>query len=428
MKRVITVAMLLCIIAIVAFADSWGYVGGLGNAADTTYGYGHGITVDGAGKIWYVSYYGTETVMKDTGATTSRAVYVFNPDGTPASFSPITVGVLDDAPDTLLDNSNRGIRADNNGDVVVSSYNRLMKFNHLTGAGMMGFVAGDSSYLTSAGFTSEGEMLVGNVLPGHGVYLYDSDWELIDQVISDEDANSYCRTIEIAKDGSALYRSAYTAGCGFVRWNSSDGTVDGSYGPPTAADSLAIGLAVESAAWQPVTGYLWGGQSYADNLDAGWKWGAHYAFDPADNFALVDSIVFPAMLGQNPRGIDFSPDGNTAYLVSFTAPDAIFKVVKGAVGIWEHTGTFINGYSMKANYPNPFNPSTKLDVTMKEAGVADLRVYDIRGAEVAVINNSYLPAGDHSFTFNGSNLAAGVYIAKFMVNGAMYTQNMTLIK
>ncbi len=60
--------------------------------------------------------------------------------------------------------------------------------------------------------------------------------------------------------------------------------------------------------------------------------------------------------------------------------------------------------------------------------MADLRVYDMRGAEVAVLNSSYLSAGEHSFTFNAENLAAGVYIARFTANGAMYTQSMTLVK
>ena len=65
---------------------------------------------------------------------------------------------------------------------------------------------------------------------------------------------------------------------------------------------------------------------------------------------------------------------------------------------------------------------------MKDAGVADIRVYDIRGAEVAVLNNSQLSAGTHTFTFSGTGLAAGVYIARFTANGAMYTQNMLLVK
>ncbi len=129
-------------------------------------------------------------------------------------------------------------------------------------------------------------------------------------------------------------------------------------------------------------------------------------------------------------GIDFSADGNTAYICFFNSwdSDAIYKIEKGVVGVWEHTATMVPGYALKANYPNPFNPSTKLDLTMKEAGVADLRVYDLRGAEVAVLNSSYLSAGDHTFTFDGSGLATGIYVARFNANGAMYTQNMLLVK
>ena len=282
----------------------------------------------------------------------------------------------------------------------------------------------DSVTVTAPAFTADNEMIVQYVTPGDGVDIYNADWSHLDKAIIGDDAPSYSRTIEVAKDGSAIYRTAYSSSIGFVRYNSSDGTIYGDFN--SSKDTLAVGLQVASTAWQPVTNYLWGGS----NGGNGWTWGAHFAFDPANDFALVDSIVIPSIVGTgNPRGIAFDALGTTAYLTFFGGADLpIYEVKKGAVGVWEHTGTFVSGYSMKANYPNPFNPSTKLDVAMKEAGVADLRVYDLRGAEVAVLNSSYLSAGDHSFTFNGNNLAAGVYIAKFMVNGAMYTQNMTLIK
>ena len=436
MKRMITTILVLSVLAFAAYGQtSWGWVGGLGTErADTLNAYGHGVAVDAAGKIWYESYYNSETVLIDTGSGTKdyedgvRAIYVFNPDGTEASFSPITEITVDGVTDTLQ-NSNRGLRADHNGDIVASSYWEAYRINHLTGAGMAHVLPADSSTLTAVAFTDDGEMVVSYVLPGHGIDVFDADFAFVDKVIPGESTNAYARTVEVAKDGTAIYYTAFTNGIGFVRFTADDIYSDFTANDP---DTLALGLAVESVAWNPATGYLWAGNTGG----AGWTNAAHYAFDPAGDFTTpVDSIIMPPYAlkvapNVKPRGIDFSADGNTAYVVFFNTwdSDPIYKFVKGAVGVWEHTGTFISGYSMQANYPNPFNPSTRIDVSMKEAGVADLRIYDIRGAEVAVLNNSYLPAGNHSFTFNGSNLAAGVYIAKFIVNGAMYTQNMTLIK
>ncbi len=428
MKKTITMLVILSLVTFAAYGQEWGFVGGLGNEADTVATSGHGIAVDPDGNIWYSPYYNSETVMIDTGSGTVdyedgiRAVYVFTPDGLQTSFSPITTITVDGVTDTLQ-NSQKGLRANPDGNIAHGSYDTMYLINYLTGEGMKKVTPIADQSLTAPAFTSEGEMVVSYVFPGMGIDVYDSDWGYLGKYITAEMDNAYSRTVEVAKDGSAIFYTAYSGNRGFVRFNSSSGDIYGDF--TASADTFALGLQNESVAWQPGTGYLWCGSKGTP----GWTANAHYAFDPNDNFAVVDSILLPTLaVGDYPRGIAFSNDGNTAYLTCFSGAAGILKVVKGATGVWEHEGTFIAGYALKANYPNPFNPSTTLDVVLKEAGVADLRVYDMRGAEVAVLNSGYLSAGEHSFTFTAQNLATGVYIARFNVNGAMYTQTMTLVK
>ena len=61
------------------------------------------------------------------------------------------------------------------------------------------------------------------------------------------------------------------------------------------------------------------------------------------------------------------------------------------------------------NYPNPFNPKTGIRVQV--SGDRDIRlvVYDLLGREVAVLANGRYPAGEYTFTFDGTNLASGIY-------------------
>lgn len=429
MKRMILITLLISVVAVTSYGQTeWGYLGNLGNAADSVAGNGHGIAVDGDGRIWYQPFGRTATVMMDTGATLVRAIFVFETDGTPVSFSPISSINVNGDIDTLFGQS-RGLRTMPNGDVaaVLNDYT-LYHIDRTTGAGVKKLTPNDTLALTAPAFTQDGDMVVGYVVGNEGVHSYDSDWEPIDWALPPGDlTRNYSRTIEVAKDGSAIYRTAYSSGWGFVRWNSSDGSIWGDF--TGSSDSLARDLATGAVAWQPGTGYIWAGNG------GGYGWGntVHYAFDPANEFAMVDSIDIPAVLendpGALPRGMAFNSTGTIAYLTFFDAPNqGIYKVEKGAVGVWEHTAIIVDGYALKANFPNPFNPSTNLKVVMENAGVVDLRVYDIRGAEVAVLNNSYLSAGEHTFTFRGKDLAAGIYVAKVLVNGAMYTQNMTLIK
>lgn len=84
--------------------------------------------------------------------------------------------------------------------------------------------------------------------------------------------------------------------------------------------------------------------------------------------------------------------------------------------------------ALAQNFPNPFNPSTVIRFQVGTQDLASLRVYDIMGREVAVLVNDVMPAGEHSATFDASNLASGVYIYRLTVGSEVITKRMTLIK
>ena len=65
---------------------------------------------------------------------------------------------------------------------------------------------------------------------------------------------------------------------------------------------------------------------------------------------------------------------------------------------------------LAGNYPNPFNPSTTIDFALSHAGQVSLKIYDIRGAEVAEIARGYHEAGYYSVQFNPDNLSSGTYL------------------
>jgi hypothetical protein len=92
-----------------------------------------------------------------------------------------------------------------------------------------------------------------------------------------------------------------------------------------------------------------------------------------------------------------------------------------------NTGAIPEEYTL-STYPNPFNPVTNIQYGLKEAGMVELKVYDMLGREVAILVNEAKPEGYYSVSFNASNLPSGTYISSLKINGQLYNTKMILLK
>jgi photosystem II stability/assembly factor-like uncharacterized protein len=85
-------------------------------------------------------------------------------------------------------------------------------------------------------------------------------------------------------------------------------------------------------------------------------------------------------------------------------------------------------FSLSQNYPNPFNPVTKIKFDLPLNADVKLIVYDILGREVRRLVESRLNPGTYNITFDGTNLASGVYFYRLIANGFSKSRVMVLIK
>lgn len=85
-------------------------------------------------------------------------------------------------------------------------------------------------------------------------------------------------------------------------------------------------------------------------------------------------------------------------------------------------------FILNQNYPNPFNPSTILSYTLKSDQNVKLIVYNLVGQSVEVIVDEYQTAGNYSYTFDATNLPAGIYLYKLQVGEYSSVKRMTLVK
>ncbi|RMZ50056.1 T9SS C-terminal target domain-containing protein [Candidatus Marinimicrobia bacterium PRS2] len=107
----------------------------------------------------------------------------------------------------------------------------------------------------------------------------------------------------------------------------------------------------------------------------------------------------------------------------FEITDMIVANSKGAIN-----SVVIGEFSLSNAYPNPFNPSTTVELTLPEAGHVSVMVYNITGQLVAELADSYMAANQYQFTWQGENVPSGMYLLRAEYAGQVSTQKLMLLK
>ena len=86
-------------------------------------------------------------------------------------------------------------------------------------------------------------------------------------------------------------------------------------------------------------------------------------------------------------------------------------------------------FTIDANYPNPFNPSTTIRYHVGVGGEVRIKVYDAVGQEVAQLLDEYRAPGTHELNWDASGHASGTYFYELEVDGlALPARKALLIK
>ena len=85
------------------------------------------------------------------------------------------------------------------------------------------------------------------------------------------------------------------------------------------------------------------------------------------------------------------------------------------------------------NFPNPFNPTTKIEFTMPREGHLSLKVYNVRGELVRTLVDEVVAEGPGFKMWNGTNdngatMSSGVYFYEARTDSDVKVQKMALVK
>lgn len=119
------------------------------------------------------------------------------------------------------------------------------------------------------------------------------------------------------------------------------------------------------------------------------------------------------------------PEGSPSLAQSLT-----FTVNFGS-SVENHPAQSFRGFELGHAYPNPFNPSTQIDLHLAQAGLVDAAVYNIMGRKVGILHYGRLAAGDYSLAWDGrffgrKDLPSGVYF--FHVKAGDISQTAKVVK
>jgi len=76
-----------------------------------------------------------------------------------------------------------------------------------------------------------------------------------------------------------------------------------------------------------------------------------------------------------------------------------------------------DGFSLKPNYPNPFNNSTNIRFYLPNPAQIKVTVYDILGREIALLTDSFYQPSTHTLAWNAQELSSGIYFIKIHARG-----------
>jgi Secretion system C-terminal sorting domain len=187
----------------------------------------------------------------------------------------------------------------------------------------------------------------------------------------------------------------------------------------------------------------WPSNLIVTSIDTFYKWGLTKV---RKNFAQTTYLAYSHFSYTEDIGMDYwggGINGTSSYFEIKLKGCVINGIVYGdttLTGIDDEENPIASEFKLEQNFPNPFNPSTKIKFTIpnviasgaKQSQLITLKVYDILGNEIATLVNEELSAGEYEVEFNSSAIehhpSSGIYFYQLKAGEFIQTKKMILLK
>jgi hypothetical protein len=183
-------------------------------------------------------------------------------------------------------------------------------------------------------------------------------------------------------------------------------------------------------------------RKWDDNSDIPWGWktwlGYGQVWPLQEDMSFTDATLKTAAMGGFPLG-DLYHWWPTQYAQWNAQADQERQLITHALetgdltgiatGVKEKPGSNVpTKFALGQNYPNPFNPTTEIEYSVPKQAYVSLKVYNTLGEVVRTLFEGQQGPGNYTATFNGTDLASGVYFYKLESGTVSITKKLVLMK
>jgi hypothetical protein len=154
--------------------------------------------------------------------------------------------------------------------------------------------------------------------------------------------------------------------------------------------------------------------------------GEFIAFVDSNGLNIIDSLAF------GPQTTDISwgrsPDGSNYWELLTPTPGSSNQALE-----LMSMPSIPERFALHQNFPNPFNPTTKINYALPRDAHVRLVIYDLRGRLVTTLVDEYQTAGYKNSEWNatidnGLKASAGLYIYSLQVENFRGSRKFVLLK
>lgn len=165
---------------------------------------------------------------------------------------------------------------------------------------------------------------------------------------------------------------------------------------------------------------------YSKN-DTAWEELGNYDFPQASGSGNYTGFEGPDFAGVEARYVLLTIHSNHGDEFGYALSEIRINL-SDASGIKDHSSSIPGKIELKQNYPNPFNPKTNIKFGLDKSNFVKLDVINIIGEKVRTLVNKDIHAGYHRVTFNGKDLASGIYYYRLKAGKNVKTKKCLLLK